>query len=89
MRSIDIMHKQITHMIVLLIEHVKTSLTQQKESQVSVQAKRMFILQSAMKVMTWVHGFNPQNINDNDLKMPEDLKQISEYTRQLISTYPR
>ena len=32
MRSIDIMHKQITHMIVLLIEHVKTSLTQQKES---------------------------------------------------------
>jgi hypothetical protein len=28
MRSIDIMHKQITHMIVLLIEHVKTSLTQ-------------------------------------------------------------
>ena len=89
MRSIDILHKQVTHLVVLLVEHVKTSLTQQKESQVSIQSKRMFILQSAMKVMTWAHGFNPQNVNESDLKMPDDMKQISEYTRKLISMYPR
>ena len=36
MRSIDILHKQITHIIVLLIELLKTNVTQQKESQVSI-----------------------------------------------------
>jgi hypothetical protein len=53
---------------------MKTGLTQQKESQVSIQKKRMFILQSAMKVVSWVNEFNPQNVNDNDLKLPDDLK---------------
>jgi hypothetical protein len=74
MRCVDILHKQVTHIIVLLIEHMKTGLTQQKESQVSIQKKRMFILQSAMKVVSWVNEFNPQNVNDNDLKLPEELK---------------
>jgi hypothetical protein len=42
-----------------------------------------------MKVVTWVHGFDPQNINDFDLRMPEDLKQINEYTKSLLRDYPR
>ena len=49
----------------------------------------MFILKSAMKVISWVQGFNPQNVNDHDLKLPEDLKQINNHTRALLKEYPR
>ena len=59
MRNIDILHKQITHIVVLLIELLKTNVHQQKESQVKIQSKRMFILQNAMKVVNWVNKFDP------------------------------
>ena len=55
MRSIDIMHKQITHIIVLLVEFLKTNVKGSKESEVKIQGKRMYILQNAMKVVNWVH----------------------------------
>ena len=59
MRSIDILHKQITHIIVLLIEFLKTNVSNQKESHVVIQNKRMFILQNAMRVIHWVDKFDP------------------------------
>jgi len=34
MRSIDIIHKQVTHIIVLLVEFLKTNITSAKESEV-------------------------------------------------------
>lgn len=45
MRGIDILHLQITHILVLLIELGKTIVNQQKESQVSIQNKRLFMLE--------------------------------------------
>ena len=34
-----------------------------------------------MRVVTWVQKFEPQNINTSDLKMPENLNTITDYSR--------
>ncbi len=34
--------------------------------------------------MTWIQQFEPQNINSHDLLMPEDLKQMTEMSKNLI-----
>lgn len=44
MRCVDIQHKQITHLSVLLTESLKTIIKQSKESKTSIQNKRMYIL---------------------------------------------
>ena len=36
MRCVDILHKQLTHVMVLIIELVKTNVMSQKESQVKI-----------------------------------------------------
>lgn len=50
MRAVDILHKQLTHVVVLMIELIKTSMTNQMESETSRQSKRMFVLSQAIKV---------------------------------------
>ena len=50
MRCIDILHKQVSHIIVLLIEYMKTFVYQHKETQAVTSNKRMFILQQATKI---------------------------------------
>ena len=88
MRCIDIMHKQIQHIIVILVEFIKTSLSNAKESQVSVQGKRMYVLQQAMKIISWIGEFDPQNVNSQNLHLPSDLKQINDHTRNLMRDFP-
>ena len=45
MRGIDILHMHIKHILVLFIELGTTIVNQQKESQVSIQNKRLFVLE--------------------------------------------
>ena len=47
MRCIDIQHKQISHLVVLFYEVQKTLISQKKESDVSIQNKRMYIFQQS------------------------------------------
>lgn len=88
MRCIDIQHKQIQHIIVILVEFIKTSLSNAKESQVSVQGKRMYVLQQAIKIISWIGQFDPQNINSRDLHLPTDLKSLNDHTRNLLRDFP-
>ena len=41
-RWIDIQHKQISHLVVLFYEVLKTLITQKKESDISIHNKRMY-----------------------------------------------
>ena len=49
----------------------------------------MFILQNAMRVVNWVHQFDPGNVNNDDLKLPADLKQLNDHTKTLIKEFPK
>jgi len=75
------------HIIVLLVEAMKTLVSQQKESSTSKQNKRMYILQQGMSVLNWVSNFEPQSVNADDLVLPNELKKMSNYTKKLLNDY--
>ena len=37
-----------------------------------------------MRVVNWVNELNPANVNNEDLKLPQDLKQLNDHTKTLI-----
>ena len=41
-----------------------------------------------MRVVSWVHDFNPENVNTQDLKLPPELKQLNDQTKTLIRDFP-
>ena len=86
MKDVDIMHQQIVHMMVLLVEHLKTSLS--SASKKARAGARQFLLSQAVRVCRWVHAFDPQHVNNEDLVMPADLRELSEHARTLID-YPK
>jgi hypothetical protein len=77
------------HIIVLLVEAMKTLVSQQKESSTSKQNKRMYILQQGMSVLHWVSNFEPQSVNADDLVLPNELKKMSNYTKKLLNGYTK
>ena len=44
MKCVDIMHKQVTHMAVLLIEIIKQGIIQKTENETSKQQRQKFLL---------------------------------------------
>lgn len=78
MKCLDIIHKQITHMIVLDIEMIKLNMNQMSLISDSEKTKHhkslMYILQQAVNVCRWVNDFDPQNVNMEDLLLPNELK---------------
>ena len=41
-----------------------------------------------MNVVKWVNSFDPQKVNNEDLKLPKELKQLNEHTKILIRDFP-
>jgi len=63
MKGIDIMHKQVTHMIVLLVELIKSvmnTLSIHNDSDKTKNHKNLlYILQQAVNVCRWINEFDP------------------------------
>lgn len=59
MKAIDILHRQIQHLIILLIEVVKTLVNDQAETFQEKQNKRVFILDQCSLVRNWISNFQP------------------------------
>jgi hypothetical protein len=93
MKGLDILHKQVTHMIVLVIEMIKSGMTQMSitcDSEKSRHHKnQMYLLQQAVSVCRWVNEFDPQNVNIVDLYLPTDLKQLNDHSRTLVKEFPK
>ena len=41
-----------------------------------------------MRVVNWINEFNPSNVNNDDLKLPPELKVLEDRTKMLIRDYP-
>ena len=63
-------------MIVLFVEQLKTMIKSANESKVKRQNKRMIVLSNALQVVNWINSFDPQNINNDDLKMPKNMLKV-------------
>ncbi|CDW75242.1 UNKNOWN [Stylonychia lemnae] len=90
-KSIDIIHKQVCHQIVLFIELVKTCIEQHghQENKKTKEQRKIFILQQAISVCRWINTFNPENINNEDLILPLELRSLQDHSKNLVSDFPR
>lgn len=73
MRGIDILHKQMTHIIVLFVEYLKNSLKNHFDNEKTKEKKKLELLQYSLSVCNWINLFNPSNINNDDLILPVEL----------------
>lgn len=88
MTSIDIVHKQIIHLGVLLIELIKQGIKFKSENKIEREQKQKLLLSQATSVLGWAHKFDPQNINVKDFYLPPDLMDLYSYSDALIKKLP-
>ena len=84
MKAIDIMHRMLNHMSVIITDILKQQLNQQNETKVVIENQRKYLLQQATHINSWIQEFDPQNVNFDNLKLPSSLQ---DYSRKL--TKPR
>ena len=54
MHAIDIMHRQIVHLAVLLLESSRLQLNEKNETEASIRIKRIYMLDQVANVVNWV-----------------------------------
>ena len=86
MRSLDIMHKQLTEFSVMFVELIKHGVRSGKESEVFRQERLKYILTNSMSIFKWIKEFNPQNVNVENLQLPTDLKTLHVHGEKLGQT---
>ena len=59
MYSVDIMHRQLIHVSVLLMEISRLQLNEKKETAAALRAKRMYTLEQIVIVVNWIQEFDP------------------------------
>ena len=93
MKGLDIVHKQVTHMIVLVVELIKScmnSLSVHNDSDKTKHHKNlMYILQQAVNVCRWINDFDPQNVNIEDLVLPNELRNLNDHSKSLVLDFPK
>lgn len=67
MKAIDILHKQLLHTIVLLIEQVKHTMSESADSAATKQARQMHLFENLTYVLHWVQKFNPEGVTYDHL----------------------
>jgi hypothetical protein len=88
MQAVDIIHKQIVQMAVLIVEYIKHGIEVKKESKVEKQQRLKFLLSQASSLVHWIVQFDPQNVNAKDLYLPPDLQDLYNYSEKIIRKLP-
>lgn len=82
MKAIDIIHKQIRHLIIMLMENFRVQVdTQHSNPQTRINRMNV-VLQQSLLLAKWITKFNPENINSYDLTLPKDLEDFQEFVSQ-------
>lgn len=89
MRAIDIMHRMMNHMSILLLEVQKQQINETNETAVQQKSKRMFAMEQIVNVVNWIHGFDPQNVNIDNMSLPRDLRTLNDYSKVAVKDYPK
>ena len=89
LRAIDILHRQLDHTVVLLIEIIKGQLNEQNETMAGTKTNRLYLLKQCANISKWIREFDPQNINYGSLKLPTSLKQLNDHAQSLIKEWPQ
>ena len=79
MKATDIIHKQVQHLGVMIVEILRNETakyTQSPESEQTKKNKYNMMLYQSLNIVKWIQNFNPETINTTDLKVPNELEQF-------------
>ena len=79
MQATDIIHKQIKHLSVLLIEilrHETEKYTKVKEPEHFHKSKWLAMMHQSLSVAEWINRFTPERINDSNLSVPKKIEDF-------------
>ena len=79
MKAIDIIHKQIRHLVIMLMENFRVQVDTDNATKHTKLNRMNNVLQQSLLLAKWIIRFNPENINSYDLTLPEDLKVFHDY----------
>lgn len=83
------MHRQSSHLCVLVLEMARLQMNEHDETAGGLKSKRMFVLEQIVHVTNWVQNFDPQNISLPDLKLPTQLKGLENAGRNALKDFPK
>lgn len=89
MNAIDVIHRQVSHVCVLIFEISRQLANEQNETIAALNTKRMFVLDQAINITNWVQSFDPQNVGMADMKVPGDLRGLDSFVRGALKDYPK
>jgi hypothetical protein len=49
----------------------------------------MFALEQIVNVTNWIHEFNPQNVNFENMSLPVNLRILDDYSKIALRDYPK
>lgn len=81
MKATDVLHKQLMHLSVLVVEILRSEADKymkQSQSVHSQKNKSMMMLHLGLSVNKWINKFNPENINACSLVLPKELWTFTE-----------
>jgi hypothetical protein len=79
MKATDILHKQLKHIIVILIEILRRDLSNFTHPKNTSKKDLTIMLDQTMSIARWINSFDPENINTIDLKLPKSLGEFQNY----------
>lgn len=82
MKAIDIIHKQIRHLVIMLMENFRVQVETETSSRNARINKMNVVLQQSLLLAKWIIKFNPENLNSYDLTLPDDLKDFQDFVTQ-------
>ena len=89
MQAIDIIHRMLAHISVLIMEISRQQLSEEHDPQQAIKQKRMYTLEQIINVVHWIQNFNPQNVNIPDIKVPNKLRNLEKFTKIATKEYPK
>ena len=86
--NLDILHKQMLQMSTVLLEFIKNSVTARHELESEKQQKYKFLLKQQAYLVNWISRLDTQNINQEQLKMPQELRTLHDFSSNLVQRLP-
>ena len=80
MKATDVLHKQIKHLIMLIIEVLRREVSKVSGNYHNEKAYKqecLMLLSQGFSIAKWINNFNPESIGPKDITLPKDLSDFN------------
>lgn len=83
MKALEVIHKQLQHTQVLLIEAIRLTDITEWQNETHRSSKRVYLLEQAATVMRWMEDFDPSGREAENFKTPPAVQKLKTNTKEL------